>query len=173
MAKIGVFVGTAGGTSMKVVDALVNEFEIDESDIINMEDDFGELDDLLEYDVLFLGSSTWGQGDPHFSWVDALLDMETGEFDFSGKKVAFFGAGDCKKHAENFCSALGKLYKSFTGAGASAVGFVPKSLYNYEFSLAEVGEQWCGCGIDEINEADKTEQRINEWIGAVKGSLTA
>lgn len=173
MAKMGVFVGTAGGTSMKVVDALVEEFEIDESDVINMEDDFDELDDLLEYDVLFLGSSTWGQGDPHFSWVDALLDMETGEFDFSGKTVAFFGAGDSRKHGENFCSALGKLHGAFTEAGATAIGFIPKALYEYEHSLAEIEDQWCGCGIDEINEADKTGERIEQWIGSVKAALAA
>lgn len=70
MGKYGVFVGTAGGTSMKVADALVEAFGIDEDDVINMEDDFDDVEEqLLAYDVLFLGSSTWGQGDLHFSWV--------------------------------------------------------------------------------------------------------
>ncbi len=171
MAKMGIFIGTAGFTSMKIADALVEAFDIDEDDVVNMEEDFDEIDDMLEYDVLFLGSSTWGQGDPHFSWVDVLLDMEGGDFDFSGKKVAFFGAGDCQKHAENFCSALGKLHKSFTAAGAEAVGFIPKELYTYEISLAEIDGKFCGCGIDEHNESDKTPERIEQWIDALKADL--
>jgi flavodoxin I len=171
MSKIGVFVGTAGGTSMKVVDVLEDEFNIEEDDIINMEEDFDDVEQLLEYDILFLGSSTWGQGDVHFSWVDALLEIEDDEVDFSGKTVALFGAGDCKKHGEHFCSALGKLYKTFSNAGAKVVGFIPKDGYNYEFSLAEMDGKLCGCAIDEHNESDKTEDRINIWIESVKNDL--
>jgi flavodoxin I len=172
MAKMGIFIGTAGGTSMKIADALVEAFDIDEDDVINMEDDFDDVEDqMLAYDVLFIGSSTWGQGDVHFSWVDPVLEIDDEDFDFSGKTVAFFGAGDTKKHGEHFCSALGKLHKTFTEAGAKAIGFIPKDGYNYEFSLAEMDGQLCGCAIDEHNESDKTEQRIETWIAALKAEL--
>jgi len=172
MSKIGIFVGTAGGTSMKIADALIEAFNIDEDDVINMEDDFDDVEDqMLEYDVLFIGSSTWGQGDVHFSWVDPVLEIEDDEIDFSGKTVAFFGAGDTKKHGEHFCSALGKLYKTFTGAGAKAIGFITKDDYSYESSLAQIDGKLCGCAIDEHNESDKTEQRIETWIGALKAEL--
>jgi flavodoxin I len=172
MSKMGIFVGTAGGTSMKIADALVEAFGIDEDDVINMEEDFDDVEDqLLEYDVLFLGSSTWGQGDLHFSWVDPVLEIEDEGFDFSGKTVAFFGAGDCKKHGEHFCSALGKLHKTFTGAGAKAIGFVPKDDYTYEYSGAEMGEKLCGLAIDEHNESDKTAERIEKWIEILKSEL--
>ncbi|KIM12885.1 MAG: flavodoxin [Sulfurovum sp. FS08-3] len=171
MSKMGIFVGTAGGTSMKVADALVEAFDIDENDVINMEDDFDDVDQLLEYDVLFIGSSTWGQGDVHFSWVDTVLEIEDDEIDFGGKKVAFFGAGDSKKHGEHFCSALGKLYKTFTKAGAKAIGAIPKEGYTYEFSLAQKGDKLVGCAIDEHNESDKTPQRIEMWIEKLKNEL--
>ncbi len=171
MSKMGIFVGTAGGTSMKVADALVEAFDIDENDVINMEDDFDDVDQLLEYDVLFIGSSTWGQGDVHFSWVDTVLEIEDDEIDFGGKKVAFFGAGDSKKHGEHFCSALGKLHKTFTKAGAKAIGAIPKEGYTYEFSLAQKGDKLVGCAIDEHNESDKTLQRIEMWIEKLKNEL--
>jgi len=172
MSKIGIFVGTAGGTSMKIADALVEEFNIDEDDVINMEEDFDDVEDqMMEYDILFIGSSTWGQGDVHFSWVDPVLEIEDEEFDFSGKTVAFFGAGDCKKHGEHFCSALGKLHKTFTEAGAKAIGFIPKEGYEYEFSLAEIDGRLCGCGIDEHNESEKSDERINLWIESLKAEL--
>ncbi len=172
MAKMGIFIGTAGGTSMKIADALSEEFDIGLDDLINMEEDFDDIEDqMLEYDVLFIGSSTWGQGDVHFSWVDPVLEIEDDEIDFSGKTVAFFGAGDSVKHGEHFCSALGKLHKTFTEAGAKAVGFIPKDGYSYEFSLAEMDGKLCGCAIDEHNESEKSDERIQKWIGVLKSEL--
>lgn len=174
MSKMGIFVGTAGGTSMKVAEALAEEFGIEEDDIINMEEDFDDIEDqMLEYDVLFIGSSTWGQGDVHFSWVDPVLEIEDDEIDFSGKTVAFFGAGDSVKHGEHFCSALGKLHNTFSGAGAKIIGSMPKDGYSYEFSLAEMDGNLCGCAIDEHNEEDKTEERIKTWINVLKSDLSA
>lgn len=162
MANIGIFCATAGGTSMKIANALAEAFDVEE--VINMEEDFDDIDQLLEYDILFLGSSTWGQGDVHHSWVDVLLDIASEDIDFSGKKVAFFGAGDSVKHGEHFCSALGQLYKVFVGAGATPIGAVSKDDYTYENSLALVDDKFCGLAIDEHNEADKTEERIENWI---------
>lgn len=168
MANIGIFYGTAGGTSTKIAEALAEAFGVREENVVNMEDDFDGIEQLLEYDILFLGSSTWGQGDVHHEWVDPLFEITSDGVDFSGKTVAFFGAGDSVKHGENFCSALGKMYKTFVGAGAMPIGFIPKDGYTYEASLAEIEGKFCGLGIDEHNEADKTEQRINAWIDVLK-----
>lgn len=169
--KIAIFVGTAGGTSMKIADALVEAFEIEEDNVINMEEDFDDIEQFEAYDLLFIGSSTWGQGDVHFSWVDPILELEDEDVDLDGKIVAFFGAGDCKKHGEHFCSALGKLHKTFTSLGAKAIGAVAKDGYEYEFSLAEMDGKLCGCAIDEHNESDKTDQRIATWIETLKSEL--
>lgn len=171
MANIGIFCATAGGTSLKVADALAEAFSIDEEDFINMEDDFDDIDQMLEYDVLFIGSSTWGQGDVHHEWVNPQLEIESENIDFSGKTVALFGAGDCKKHGEHFCSALGKLYKTFKNANANIIGFIPKDDYKYEFSLAEIDDKFCGLAIDEHNESDKTPQRVENWIKVLKSEL--
>ncbi|HHH20126.1 MAG TPA: flavodoxin [Campylobacterales bacterium] len=170
MGKIGIFYASAGGTTKIITDALVDAFDVDEDDVIFMEEDYDDIDQFDDYDVLFIGSSTWGQGDPHFEWVDPILEIEE-EADFEGKKVAFFGAGDAKKHGEHFCSALGKLHNTFTKVGATAVGFVPKADYSYEFSLAEMGDKLCGLAIDEHNEAEKTPERIDKWIETLKNEL--
>ena len=42
MANIGNIFGTVGGTSMAIAKALAKEFDVDE--IINMEDDFDNVD---------------------------------------------------------------------------------------------------------------------------------
>lgn len=173
MANVGIFCGTAGGTSMLVAQALAEAFSVEEDDLINMEEDFDDIEQFEDYDVLFIGSSTWGQGDVHFSWVDAQLEMEDEEMDFSGKTVALFGAGDCVKHGEHFCSAIGKLHKTFKDLGANVVGYVDKSDYSYEFSLAEMDDKLCGLAIDEHNEKEKTQIRITNWIEDLKTQISA
>jgi flavodoxin I len=169
MANIGIFCGTAGETSMIIAKALAKEFDVDE--IINMEEDFDNVDQLLEYDILFLGSSTWGQGDVHHAWVDVVLEIESENIDFSGKTIALFGAGDSVKHGEHFGSALGKLYKTFTKANAKVVGFFPVEGYKYDFSLAQQGDKFCGLVIDQHNEKEKTNERIEKWIDSLKDEL--
>ena len=62
MAKIGIFYGSSGGVTGAVAEKLEELFE--DADLINMEEDFDDIDQLLGYDILLLGSSTWGQGDP-------------------------------------------------------------------------------------------------------------
>lgn len=62
MAKIGIFVGSSGGVTLGVGEMLEELF--DDAELINMEDDFEGLDQFDDFDVLLIGSSTWGQGDP-------------------------------------------------------------------------------------------------------------
>jgi len=164
MGSIGIFYGSCGGTTTNVAEALAEAFDVYEDDVINVEDDLDDVAQLLEYDILFLGSSTWGQGDVQHGWVDALLEIENDKIDFSGKKVALFGAGDCKKHGEHFVSALGKMYKIFKGRGAEIIGFVDVDDYSFEASLAVVDGRFCGLGIDDHNEKAKTSQRVASWI---------
>lgn len=171
MANVGIFCATAGGTSLKIAEELAKAFNVEEEDFINMEEDFDDVEQLLDYDVLFIGSSTWGQGDVHHEWVDPQLDIESDGVDFSGKKIALFGAGDSVKHGEHFCSALGKLYKTFSQAGANVVGFVDANDYNYKFSLSQIGDKLCGLAIDEHNEKEKTQTRIENWIGNLKKEI--
>lgn len=173
MANVGIFCGTAGGTSLLVAEAVADAFNLEEDDLINMEEDFDDIEQMLEYDVLFIGSSTWGQGDVHHEWVDPQLEIESDGIDFTGKTVALFGAGDCVKHGEHFCSALGKLYKTFTKAGANVVGFVDASDYKYESSLAEMDGKLCGLAIDQHNEKEKTNTRIENWISSLKEQIPA
>ena len=94
MAKIGIFYASAGGNTTQIAKALQEAFEVEDEACVLMEDDFDSTEQFEDYDVLFLGSSTWGQGDVHFSWVDALLEIGSENLFFEGKTVAFFGAGD-------------------------------------------------------------------------------
>ena len=164
MAKIGIFYGSTAGVTEEIAEKLVDYFDEDTCNLYNMEDDFDDFDDMLQYDYLLLGSSTWGSGEVQNDWRDPLVDMEDEKPDFTGKTVALFGAGDCGTHGENFVSALGILYDSFKAAGATIVGAVPTDGYTFNYSFAVREGKFVGLPIDEINESEKTDERIENWV---------
>lgn len=170
MASIGIFVGSSGGTTQEAAEKLEELFE--GAELINMEEDYDDLDQFEEFDVLLIGSSTWGQGDPQRDWVDPLYEMDNDEPDLSGKRVAFFGAGDQETHGEHFVSALGKMEDIFAKCGAqTGFGYWPTEGYAYESSLAERDGEFCGLAIDDVNQEELTEARITAWAEKVKSEL--
>lgn len=169
MASIGIFFGSSGGTTREAAEKLEELFE--GAELIDMEEDYDDLEQLQAFDVLLIGSSTWGQGDPQRDWVDPLYEMENDEPDFSGKKVAFFGAGDQDTHGEHFVSALGKMHDLFVKLGAEAYGYVPTEGYDYEFSMAEKDGKFCGLPIDDVNQEELTETRLTDWSEQLKAEM--
>ena len=170
MAKIGIFVGSSGGVTLGAAEKLQELLE--DAELINMEEDYDDLDQFEEFDVLLIGSSTWGQGDPQRDWVDPLYAMQNDEPDFSGKKVAFFGAGDQESHGEEFVTALGKMKEIFDKLGANTnFGYTSTDGYNYKFSYAEKDGKFCGLAIDDINQEDLTEQRVTDWAEQLKSEM--
>ncbi|MDO8453057.1 MAG: flavodoxin domain-containing protein [Sulfurimonas sp.] len=170
MANIGIFVGSSGGVTLGVGETLQEIF--DGSELINMEEDYDGLEQFDDFDILLIGSSTWGQGDPQRDWVDVLYEMQNDEPDLSGKKVAFFGAGDQKTHGEHFVSALAKMEDIFKTCGAkTGFGYWPTENYNYKFSLAEKEGKFCGLAIDDINQEDFTANRVISWAEQLKKEM--
>lgn len=169
MAKVGIFAGSSGGVTMGAAEQLQKIFKCD---LINMEEDYDGLEQFEEYDVLLIGSSTWGQGDPQRDWVDPLYEMKNDEPDYSGKKVAFFGAGDQKSHGEEFVSALGDFHDLFKKLGAE-VGFGYWSVEGYDFKHSEAVREgkFCGLPIDDVNQEELTEERVSTWAAQVKQEM--
>ncbi|MEM8718162.1 MAG: flavodoxin [Cyanobacteria bacterium P01_G01_bin.39] len=168
MAKIGIFYGSTAGVTEEIAEKLVEYFDEGDCALYNMEDDFDDFDDMLQYDYLLLGSSTWGSGEVQNDWRDPLVDLEEERPDFTGKTIAFFGAGDCGTHGENFVSALGTLYDYFKGAGATIVGDVPTDGYTFSKSHAVRDGKFVGLPIDEINESEKTDERLEAWVESLR-----
>ena len=173
MSKIGIYVGSSTGSTMMVAEKLQEAFGEDQCDLIDLEDDYMDLDEFLGYDVLFFGCSTWGSGEVQYNWVEPLQDLQINKPDFTGKIIALFGAGDCKDHAEQFVSALAVLHEKFKERGASFIGAFPTDGYTYDYSKAEVDGKFIGFPFDRVNEDDKTEERLNRWIDSLKTEMPA
>ncbi|AFY55450.1 flavodoxin, long chain [Rivularia sp. PCC 7116] len=171
MAKMAIFYGSTSGITEEIATKIHEHFGEELCELFSMEEDFTSVDEMLEYDYLLFGCSTWGSGEVQNDWRDPLFEMEMDKPDFTGKTIALFGAGDYQNHGEQFVSALGTLYDHFKKLGATLVGEIPTDGYTYEYSFAVRDGKFIGLPIDEVNESDKTDERIATWLESVKPHL--
>ncbi len=164
MSKIAVFFGSTTGTCEALASQVADK--LGTSDVFTATDlDEGK---IAEYDVLVLGSSTWGDGDLQDDWYDPLEVLKGA--DLSGKKVALFGCGDSDGYPDTFCGAMGIIYEACQGATVVGAG-ISTDGYNFGDSSAVVDGAWVGLAVDEINESDKTEERLAAWAEKVLAEI--
>jgi len=171
MTKIGLFYGSTSGVTEELAEKIQESIGEDLCDLYNMEDDFDDVDDLLKYDYLILGCSTWGAGEVQNAWREPLFDIEVDKPDFSGKTIAIFGPGDCEGHSKHFVGALGTLYDQFKAVGAKLVGAVSADDYSFEHSTSIREGKFVGLPLDEVNESEKTDERIANWLELLKADF--
>ena len=167
--KIGIFYATNTGFTEVIADKILKKLGPNRVAICqNIED--RPLDDLLGYDVLLLGIATWDAGDLPYDW--AMSYDEMGKYDFTGTRVVMFGLGDQIGYPETFLDAMGIVYRKFLERGASGgVGFWPTEAYDYFGSHAVYEDKFCGLAIDEDNEPELTDERIDKWCAQIMTEL--
>lgn len=112
-------------------------------------------DEADKYDLLVVGSSTWGCGelqDDWYSFLDALKAK-----DLAGKKVAIFGCGDSGSYPDTFCDAVGLIYDGLQDTGCTFVGSYAPAGYGSIASLIVRDGKFVGLAIDE-SDPGKTDE---------------
>lgn len=109
MKKIGIFYGSTTGTTESVAEQIASHLGVGSSEVYNV----GNTDAKVaeEYELLILGSSTWGSGELQDDWYD-FLEQLAGK-NLSGKKIALFGCGDAMSFGSTFCDAVGIIYENY------------------------------------------------------------
>ncbi len=167
MAKIGVFYGSTTGNTVKAAELIQKAFGSNVADLC----DVGAASprDLEKYDILILGTSTWHWGGLQDEWA-LFEDSLTSEM-LGGKTVALFGLGDQKRYADHFADGMGLLYEKIKPLGVKVVGLWPRQGYDFEGSAAELGDHLVGLALDEDNEPEKTNDRVDKWVQQIKKEL--
>ena len=174
MAKVGIFFGTDTGNTRKVAKNIAKQL----GDVAGKPDNIKNVsvDDLLAYDVLILGSPTYGDGElPGLtagtsteSWEEFLPNLSGA--DFSGKTIALYGLGDQAGYPANFVDAIGMLYDAFADCGAQFIGFTSTEGYEFDRSKAVLDDQFVGLVLDEDNQKELTEGRVSDWLKQIESS---
>ncbi|MDR0766158.1 MAG: flavodoxin FldA [Odoribacteraceae bacterium] len=167
MKRIGIFYGSTTGTTEAVARSIADKLGVNSGDVHNVSDT--PVDAVDAYEVLFLGSSTWGVGELQDDWYDFLDRLK--RKDLSGKTVALFGCGDGSSFGSSFCDALGIIHEALQGSGCRFAGAVTDDGYAYDSSTAVIGGQFVGLPLDDMNEEHLTGPRVDTWLEGLREVL--
>ena len=125
--------------------------------------------DIAAYDRIAFGCPAMGDEvleesdfEPFFSDVEGTLN---------GKTIALFGCGDAESYCDTFCDGMGIIYEDIKDSGCTIVGKVSAKDYSFSSSIAVIDGMFVGLALDDINESDKTEERIDTWVSDIKNHL--
>lgn len=165
MKKIGIFYGSATGTTEKIAKRIGELLGVSPDDILDVASTAPSK--VGDYDLLVLGSSTWGAGDLEDDWYDFLDGLEA--LDLAGKEIALFGCGD-ETMSDTFCSAVGEIHDRLQNSGATFIAPYDTIGYTFDHSAAKPDDalEAYGLLLDEVNHPELTETRLRGWVELLK-----
>lgn len=157
--KIAIFYGSTTGTTEMIAGKVG---ELLGAEVLSAT----EIDRVEEYDFVIFATSTWGMGDLQDDWYEALDKLKTKNL--SGKKVGLIGVGDQFGFGDTFVDGIGTIYEEIKDMGINLVGKTSTDGYSFSGSKAVVDDEFVGLVIDENNQSELTDERINAWVEKVK-----
>lgn len=176
MKKIGIFFGTDSGSTRLIAKMIAKKLGDNiASKPLNV--NRINVEDMLIYDALILGTPTYGEGQlpgqstkvATGSWEEFLPQLK--ENDLAGKVVALYGLGDQDKYKERFADGLFQLYSRLQQCGAKIVGDWSTEGYTFEQSKSVVDGKFVGLVLDQSNQRLLTEERVDAWLEQVVPAL--
>jgi flavodoxin I len=168
MAKIGLFFGTQTGNTQTIAETIQKEFGGDS--VVELYDISGaDPSDFADYTCLIIGCPTWNVGELQADWEGFYDELDT--IDFSGKKVAYFGAGDQIGYSDNFQDAMGILEEKISEHGGTTVGYWSIDGYDFNESKAVKNGKFVGLALDEDNQSELTDERVKTWVAQLKSEF--
>jgi flavodoxin I len=170
--RVGLFYGSTTGVTETIalkIQAQLRLQGVEISTIVNI-GSVQNLSDLLVFNQLILGIPTWNVGQLQDDWQIAFPQLDT--LDFTGKQVALFGVGDQYGYSDNYLDAVGILGNKLMERGAELVGFCSTQGYEFSASKALLNGQFMGLALDEVHQAEQSNQRIQQWVEQIIRELT-
>ncbi len=164
MKSTVVIYGSSTGTCQGIAQTIADKLGVEAIDVASLTEEV-----VKSNDNLILGTSTWGAGELQDDWYDGVKVLKSAGL--QGKTVAVFGCGDSESYSDTFCGGMRELCDAASEAGAKLIGEVDASDYTYDDTEAVVDGHFVGLALDDVNESDKTENRIDAWIAVIKPQL--
>ncbi len=165
MNKTAIFYGSSTGNTASAAKQIAKMLDADIFDVAD-----NPIDQLEKYKNLVFGASTLGIGDLQDDWENFIPKLLRA--DLSGKVIALFGLGDGASYSDSFVDGIGSIYQAIRNKGCKIVGFVDTTGYDYEASTAEIDGKFVGLPLDEDNENDLTDERLEKWIERLKNEFS-
>lgn len=166
MAKtIAVFYGSNSGHTRRIAEHIAQSLG---NDIPVYDVAKEEPSRVADYDLLVLGTSTWGKGEMQHSWEDFIVGLR--ELDLKGKKIAVFGCGDTNMRG-TFCGGVGQIYNELQQTSADFIGQFGVEGYEFDHKTTAMlpgTDKAVGLLLDDVRHPLLTPDRIKAWTDLVK-----
>ena len=169
MAPIGLFYDSETGNTEALVGVISEKFGDGEIESKSVWDESPE--SFKNYKAMIFATPTVGEGDLPEGWQRLLDQMSEG--DLSDLTVGLIALGDQYTYGDEFVNALGDLYDTVKKLGANVVGFWSTDGYDFEETTSIRDGKFPGLVLDEDNQSEETDGRLDTWLGEVKPLLQA
>lgn len=170
MLEIGLFYGSDTGITEEVTNEIVEMLHKEKIQVKVKEADVMKIEDYAPFKNIILGLSTWYDGDLQSDWENFFEDFK--KIDFTGKKVAIFGLGDQVGYSEYFVDGIGILAEVVLKNGGEIIGHCPNEGYDFSESKALMNDETLyGLPLDNDNEPELTQQRLEKWLPKVMAAF--
>ena len=164
---IGLFYAPSGGSVHKVAKRIKQKIKGRKVDMLHIRDVKPE--DFLNYRNIILVSSTVGKDAWNNNGTDEWAAFMPGlqKLHLDGRRIALVGLGNCVMYPNNFADGLRDLANLMKEKGGLLTGQTEADDYTFSMSRAIQDNLFVGLPLDEDNEADKTEARLDKWLSLV------
>jgi flavodoxin long chain len=172
MKKTALLYWGKGGNVENAAHIIYRQFDPDTIDMFAL-DEF-DIDKITDYGLVILGGSTVGAE----NWEDASNDNKWNTFfraieskDLSGVTFAAFGLGNQVLYPAHFVDGLGIFHDEMTRTHARVIGQWPVDGYHFTDSKGAHDGKFYGLALDEDNEPELTEERVQKWVALLKKEM--
>jgi flavodoxin I len=172
---VGIVYGTSTGNTLDCVEKIYKTFG---PDLASEPIDIDTLDAkraakvFEEHKSLIVGAPTWNTASDSersgTGWDNLYGEVPSLESILKGKKIAVFGCGDQASYGDYFCDAVGELFDVFESAGCIMLGAWSMEGYDHVESKTTRGDKFCGLLLDQDNQDDLTDERVEIWVSQLK-----
>ena len=164
---IGLFYAPSGGSVHKVAKRIKQKIKDRKVDMLYIRDVKPE--DFLNYRNIILVSSTSGKdawnNDETDEWAAFMPGLQKLRLD--GRRIALVGLGNSVLYPNNFVDGLSNFADLIEEKGGILIGKTETDGYTYTLSRSIQDNLFMGLPLDEDNEANQTDARIEKWLSLV------
>jgi len=165
MEKIAILFGPTGGNTEKAAHMVAQAIGDNLTTLMPVKD--ADEETLRPYsNIIFggptVGTHTWADPTQKNDWDLFLTRLY--KMNLEGKSCAVFGLGDQVSYSFKFVDDIGVIADQVLRAGGRLVGMVGPEGYAFDESKAFRNGKFLGLPLDEDNEPELTQERVNHWV---------
>lgn len=169
MKKIGLLYWPKKGNVESCANLIYKKFKPEEIEICSI--DQVNTMNFDNYQMLIVGCSTvgadvWQGASDTNLWFDFFTKFT--EKNLKGKPVAIFGLGDQVLYPDHFVDGMMLIKNEFDRVGAKLIGKWPTDGYDFTHSESIENGVFVGLALDEDQQDELTNDRIDVWVKQLK-----